>query len=398
MLTIESLLDLLGSAAVIGLLAVAYGALHRVVPDKRFVAPMLGTLFGLVALIQMHHPLEPYPGLIIDMRSVPIVLAGAFLGVPGLLPCLLIAAVARIDVGGVGMMSGLAAMLIAGVVGLAWQGFSRGQRRGIGLLLVLGLATSLHLLAAVLLPPDLAVWFLREVAPMLAGLNLLCVTLVGALLERERRQIAKVNTLEQAAGFTTGGGLMTGDALAWALEQAGATGTLHEGATTFTIRIRFRGALSRFWGKEADDMAMQAFHQRLIAAMPDGGIVGWAKDDLVVMAIPAVDAAGARKVSTRIRRDVSAVPISLPGMASFRLVLDLEARHYDVLPGLDRIVKDMSPNPLPPLYGALSVALTRPRGSTSAVVPPLDAGRAHANGTVLFGTFDRLHLARYGTS
>lgn len=394
MLEIATIIDLSGSLAILGMLAVAYGGLHRLIPNKRAFDPIMGLLFGLVAFVQMHSPVEPYPGLIVDMRCVPVVLAGAFLGGRGLLPCLLIAVLARFWIGGVGMTSGIAALLTAGAVGLLWQGLTSGNRHGWKAIGALGCLTSIHLIGAVLLPFDLAIWFLREAAPVLVLLNAVSVPAVAALLEREQRQIRREEQLAKTASFANGDGLMGREALTWALGQAAETGSLRRGPSVVAVRIRFKGALARFWGNDADRVAMRAFNDRLTTVLPEGGLVGWATDDLVLMAIPRVGAEAARQLLTQIRRDVSSEPISLPGMAPFRLVLDVDVKHYPALPEIDTIVRDFSPVGMPTFDRS-----TAPKAQVRRLPEKLSrASRrtASRDGGDLFETFDKLRDARYG--
>lgn len=402
MFNVDTFIDLSGSLAILAMLAVAYGALHRVLPDKRLFEPLMGALFGLVAFVQMHSPIEPAPGFLIDMRNVPVILAGAFLGGRGLLPCLVIAILARWHAGGVGAVSGIMGLVTAGSVGLVWAGVLARRSVGVVPLLVLGVVGSLHILGAVLLPLNLAIWFLTEAAPVLFVLNLLSVPVIGGLLERERRRIRRETTLERGADFTLGAGLMGEAAFAWSLGQAASTGTLHDGGTLIAVRIRFQGALARFWGQHADHLAMTVFHDRLKAVMPKGGLVGWAEEDLVIMALPRLGPERTRDLLTQIRRDVSSTPIALPGMAPFRLVLDLDAKHYDQVPALKALVSDMLPVGLPQLDA-------RPRRSPRAEQTPKHktaaAPRAGAlrpaqglSGPVsdLFATFDQLREDRFG--
>lgn len=405
MLEVETLIDLSGSLPILAMLAVAYGALYRVLPDKRLFEPSMGTLFGLVALVQMYSPIQPVPGLLIDMRNVPVILAGAFLGARGLLPCLLIAVLARWYAGGVGAVSGIMAVMTAGGIGLIWFGILARRVVGVAALVALGAFASLHLVAVVLLPLDLAIWFLTQAAPALVLMNLFSIPVIGGLLERERRRIRREAKLERDANFTIGSGLMGKDAFAWSLGQAGTTGTLHEGGTLIAVRIRFQGALARFWGQHADGLAMAVFHDRLKAVMPKGGLVGWAEDDLVVMAVPRLGPERTRDLLTQIRRDVSSTPIALPGMAAFRLVLDLDARHCDRVPSLEALVKELSAVEMPLLASSTAVVpLVHPkrdrlprRGRRRGAHP----AKLHARGGAgadqdLFETFDRMREDRFG--
>ncbi len=78
---------------------------------------VMGMAFGLVATFRMNAPLEMVPGVIVDMRNVPIALAGAFLRWRAALLCLVMAVSMRGYIGGVGMPSGIMAMVIACMVG-----------------------------------------------------------------------------------------------------------------------------------------------------------------------------------------------------------------------------------------------------------------------------------------
>jgi len=379
------------------MLAVAYGSLYRMMPSKHLFAPVVGTLFGLVALVQMHSPVEPFAGLIIDMRCVPVALAGAFLGPRGLIPCLLIAAAARYGIGGVGMPAGIAALIAAGGAGLVWQGLTPGWRHGWKSIVVLGLATSVHLIGTVFLPPELAIWFLREAAPILVVLNLIAVPLVATLLEREQLQIDREEQSKKDRAFTGGRGLMGPDAFAWALSQASTSGTLHDGASVIAIRIRFNGALARFWGQDADRVAMETFHARLAAVLPDGGLFGWASDDLVLMAIPRTCPNAARDLLTQIRRDVSAAPITAAGVAPFRLILDLDVKHYGTLPPLRRLVSDVSPSGLQLLgRGHEFPGLTQYDEKPVRFAVRHQPRPSSDQNADLFTTFDQLRDAKYG--
>ena len=72
--------DFAGSLAIIFALTIAYGHVQRWFVSKEQGRMLLGFAFGVVAWLQMNMPLEPMEGLIIDLRNVPLVLCGAFLG------------------------------------------------------------------------------------------------------------------------------------------------------------------------------------------------------------------------------------------------------------------------------------------------------------------------------
>ena len=197
---VSILVDFGSSLALVALLALGYGALKRRFRGPNAAPMMLGLLFGIVTIVQMHSPLSPMDGLIIDMRNVPIALAGAFLGFRGLIICLTLAAATRFGIGGVGWLPGVISMFIAGFAGLIWAHFTRHiGRRDLWHLILLGAAMSSHVVAAVFLPFDMALWVFSVAAPPLILLNLIAVPLVAALLEREVGILGQEMRLEAAA-------------------------------------------------------------------------------------------------------------------------------------------------------------------------------------------------------
>lgn len=74
----------------LGTFAVVLDAIRRRLPGPRLAETALGLLSGAVAILQMMSPIEPVEGLPVDLRQVPVVLAGAVPGPRGLLACLLL--------------------------------------------------------------------------------------------------------------------------------------------------------------------------------------------------------------------------------------------------------------------------------------------------------------------
>lgn len=205
--------DIAAALAITALLAESYGAVRRRMVGKALAPIVLGVLFGLMALLQMFNPVEPYDGVIIDMRNVPIALAGAFLGWRGLLPCLAIAFATRYGIGGVGTLAGVLGMTIAGLAGMIWaRQTAHMKQRGLGMLLLLAAAMSTHIASGVAVPREMAIWFYTVAAGPIVLVNFIAVPLIGALLERENRRIRNENTLSAAITRDAETGLLTGPA------------------------------------------------------------------------------------------------------------------------------------------------------------------------------------------
>lgn len=206
-------MDVAAALAVTALLAEAFGVVRRKFAGSAFAPVALGVVFGLMALVQMFNPIAPFDGMIVDLRNIPVVLAGAFLGWRGLIPCLAVGFATRYGIGGVGMTSGLLSMAIAGGAGLIWaQKIANHDMRNLPGMLLLGLMMSSHMLAAFALPAEMATWFFLNAAVPMLVLNVISVPLLAALLERENHRIQRENRLEAAATHDPVSGFLLGPA------------------------------------------------------------------------------------------------------------------------------------------------------------------------------------------
>lgn len=120
LLAAEALKDLLGTIALMALLAIAYGTIMRASMRAWLGRSLLGALFGGAAILGMHGPIHVAEGVIGNLRNVPVVLAGAFLGPQGAAMTMAVALGGRIETGGAGMASGCMGIIIGGFVGLGW--------------------------------------------------------------------------------------------------------------------------------------------------------------------------------------------------------------------------------------------------------------------------------------
>ncbi len=392
---IGSVMDFAGSLGVLGMLAVAYGSIRRRFAVAEHAQTVLGILFGIVAVAQMHAPIEPFEGFLMDLRNVPIVLAGAFLGVRGSVACLLLAATARLQIGGIGMAGGIVAMLISGAVGAAWSIATQGRRRGPMALLALGALTCLNFVAVVMLPPALAIFYLTQVAPPLAVLYVVAVPLVGGLLQREIDRNAQEGRLRDAAEFGEDG-LMPAPALAWAMVHSATVGSLQGPVDCVMIRLRHHGVLARLWGGDVPPAARAALGARLLPLLAPEALVGWAGPETILITLPeGIIPGGPDALVREIRDRLEDEPIDVPGAGAVRLRLDVETWSYAALPPLAEIVTGMQDDARPgdladrrapaaaPARGARSA-----RGSRPVTTSPHD----------LFATFERLRAARPGSS
>lgn len=237
--TSETLLNFASALAFIVVLTMAYGHVQRRSLSRNTGETVLGFCFGLVALLQMNTPLEPMPGLIIDLRNVPLVLCGAFLGWRGMLACFGVAAAMRFSIGGIGLWSALLAMCIALGAGSLWRNaVQRVKMRGVTGAVLLSVMASAHLGAAVILPDPMRAWFFANAALPISVLNLVSITIAAYLLGAEQRKIEREARLASAAREDPDHGAMTKPAFEREIALRVASGDMTAPAGLMVVRVR----------------------------------------------------------------------------------------------------------------------------------------------------------------
>ncbi|MEL7092580.1 MAG: LytS/YhcK type 5TM receptor domain-containing protein [Pseudomonadota bacterium] len=192
--------DVFTSMALLLGLAHIFGTLSRHTLNLATKQTLLGLCFGLVSFLQLQNPFEAMPGVIIDLRNVPVLLAGAFLGWRGASITILIAACTRYSIGGAGMVSGIAAIGLAGGFGIAWSYWVQRvvflRWFHIGALTVLGMST---MVAGLLLEARIAWWFYTNAAPLLVVAYAVSVPIGAVALAAQRNQVSIEASLRAAA-------------------------------------------------------------------------------------------------------------------------------------------------------------------------------------------------------
>ncbi|MEM8848768.1 MAG: LytS/YhcK type 5TM receptor domain-containing protein [Pseudomonadota bacterium] len=336
---LRTVMDFAGSIAMICLLSMAYGTVRRRLPGISLAPQLAGITFGLVAVLQMHAPITPFPGMIIDLRNIPILLAGAFLGARGMLSCLIIAVGARIGIGGVGLASGVVSMILVGGLGLAWDAITAGpKRRGWKAMFGLVALMSIHLVALVMLPYELMMWFVSFAAGPLLLTYAIVVPVAGMMLENERMQMVSEARLRAVARTDPEATFPTRKTLEAEASQAFATGQFAKGVAAIHMSFRPGLAHSSFWGENVRDLIAVSLHQRIAPLIPEGVIFGQVCDDGVVFLAPENMALGMDGLAASIRRDVVTEAIRLPGSAPSHPRLTVNRVDYEGLPDLEDLL------------------------------------------------------------
>jgi diguanylate cyclase len=314
-LTSENLFDLASTIAVLALLAAVYGSALRRIGMAPLRNAALGLLFGLAAAGAMLQPIMLEAGVLFDLRALPLGLAGAFLGPFGALPAMGVAGVMRIAIGGSGMIAGLVAIGIAGFAGSAWFFLARFLRPLPAFrLLVLSLMISLHLLAVLLLPGQLAAKILVELAPLTILLNLFGTLVVGGMFNRERCAVERERALEKEVLKDPLTGIANRRGFARLVEGVSQRGSA-TGSALLIIDLDHFKAINDTHGHAAGDLVLMQLGARLQACLRGSDIVARFGGEEFVAFLPATPVDAAMLVAERLRCAVVDEPFAVGGCA-----------------------------------------------------------------------------------
>ncbi|MFB6319450.1 PAS domain S-box protein [Saccharicrinis sp. FJH54] len=124
----EITLDLIKNSALLVSLTVFYSVFAGLRAQKPLLYKVAtGLCFGAVAVAGMSVPFELKEGIFIDGRTIVIALAGLFGGWLPAAVSVVITSLYRFMVGGAGMYSGMASIVISGVVGLVFRWISHNR-------------------------------------------------------------------------------------------------------------------------------------------------------------------------------------------------------------------------------------------------------------------------------
>lgn len=189
------LILLLNNISVFVVLIVGYSFLSDWLRDG---APLtrqtvMGLFFGLVVIISMHVKIPAAEGVVVDQRNAIIVLGAAFGGPVAGLVTTIMAALFRIQLGGIGTLAGVTGATLSALIGVAVH-YLGWHRQGPGTLLLVAAVAVTFSAPGFLLVGDLQTgWELMQRMAVPWGTGIFVgIFLGGLLLQREdRRQVAE---------------------------------------------------------------------------------------------------------------------------------------------------------------------------------------------------------------
>jgi diguanylate cyclase (GGDEF)-like protein/PAS domain S-box-containing protein len=183
-------------AAFISFWTMLQGWLQKVAVHR--IHLLFGTICGATGVAMMSMPFEIVPGVLLDLRTVVIVLAGFFGGPTGGIAAGAITGAYRISLGGAGMAPGLAGIAFAMMTGIYFDWHRRGAPKTFRDILHVALAgAGGSIVLIVILPMALHGTIFEYSALPAAILNFVSLMLAGSAIvhENRRQEIARANEI-----------------------------------------------------------------------------------------------------------------------------------------------------------------------------------------------------------
>lgn len=305
---LDAVKDFTGTLALMALLPVVFGAVLRRSRRPLRARLGLGLVFGAAAVAAMFDPLVVSAGVIVDLRVVPVALAGAFLGLEGAAVAVAMAALMRWGIGGQGAVPGIAGLVLSGALGLLWARATAGRRRGLPEVAALAALLPVHWVAVAMLPWTVARPLLLEVLPFVATAETAGIVLIGLLMERERRLAEEKRRLAQDADHDSLTGLLNRRGF----ERAVASRPRGEGGALLLLDLDHFKLVNDRHGHAAGDAVLRAVADRLRGALRPGQILGRVGGEEVAVFLPGLEPDAAHRLAHRLREEVGARPFDLP--------------------------------------------------------------------------------------
>ena len=318
------------AVAGLALVSILYGVIGRRVSGDGPRRIALGLLFGAAALIAMTHPMRLAPGVIVDMRHLPIAFAGAFAGPVPMAIALAMGAAGRLAIGGGGALAGVVGMTVAGLAGLWWARLQadRQGRPPLARLALLGVMICAHLAAAFLLPIDLALEFLGRFAPAMAAFNLVGTLVVGGAIERERALALTERDLRRSASRDALTGVLNRRGFDQLAEAAQARGVPQEGGALMVLDLDHFKRVNDTFGHAMGDAILVETGRRLQAELRAIDVLGRFGGEEFVVFVPSVGRERAGLVAQRLCQAIGERPFRAHGV-DVPVTVSVGARWFD---------------------------------------------------------------------
>lgn len=198
----DVLLALFNNAALLLVLSVIYEAAN-LLPSRyyRFQSVFSGIMIALICAVVMSMPLTLRSGIIFDTRTILISMTALIFGPIATAITVVVAAIVRLSIGGVGTLAGLATIMTSALIGLAWRRWVYPKSKKWRWLNIFAMSVCVHgiMLACMLLlpsPDNLNV--IRAIALPVMLIYPIATVLLNSLLMRQQSLRRTQDLLKQS--------------------------------------------------------------------------------------------------------------------------------------------------------------------------------------------------------
>ena len=282
--------------------------------DRRWIALVIGALFGLAAIVSMTDPVEIAPGIIVDARNLFIGAAFGLFGFTAGTVTLAISIAMRAFTGGAGMWIGISAMLVSSVFATGWRFFV--ARRGLNPIaahLGLGCMISAQIVVGLWLPQGPRAVYFNDMVPYVITMYLIGSLMLGLLVSREHVFQEEARGLKAAADTDALTGLLNRRSALVAVSRLLRDAQPTQGRAVIVLDIDHFKTINDTLGHGSGDQVLAVMTQRIRHCLrPDDVFARMGGDEFTIF-LPNTSEPEAVAVATRCRKAVGDTPILIDG-------------------------------------------------------------------------------------
>ena len=283
--------------------------------DRRWLPGVIGSLFGVAAVVGMFNPITLAPGILVDARNLYIGAAfGLFGPVAGGITLTMVAAM-RVATGGAGMWIGISAMFTSASAGILWRLLiARRPIPAFAKNLGLGLMISSQLTVGLWLPPAARATYFSELAPYLFTLHVVGSFLLAFLVSRETRFQADAEALKVAADTDALTGLLNRRSATKAVQRLAQADGLKAGTAVIVFDVDHFKAINDSNGHAVGDAVLTTITKRISGCLRPGDLFIRLGGDEFAVVMPCTSQGQALSVASRCRQVVSGSDVAINGV------------------------------------------------------------------------------------
>ncbi|WP_295814559.1 diguanylate cyclase [uncultured Nitratireductor sp.] len=318
---ISGVLQNLGIAAIAALF---YDIVLRSSPTAGIRHWLIALVFAGGAVGSMSLPVQVAPGIIFDLRNAFVILAMSFGGWLTVGVTTVAAVAFRLWIGGAGAAAGAVGIVMCAAIGVAFAVYFKGRRMGLGTFAVLGLFCAASLVSMFLLPYESAIAVLRKIGPVMLVMNVLGTMLVGGIVDRQRRQYERENTLTREA--STDSLTRLANRRAFDLRGPNLMATTSErghACALMLIDIDYFKQINDTHGHDVGDKVLQHLAVLVRSNVRKTDLVARYGGEEIALVLPSHDAKRAFNLGERLRKAVAATPYRHEGSLEISLSVSI---------------------------------------------------------------------------